>query len=166
MPRLTNLTPNLGAFLDMIARAEIGPQMLAAPCSDDGYRVLVGSTPDCIWVFFPYDDHPFMHKRPIQYAKGVYSSAAGRYQIMSKWWPHYKKQLQLPDFSPESQDLYAIQQIKEQRAYQDVLAGSIHRAIEKCSNIWASLPGAGYGQHEHKVDTLLAAYEAAGGKVA
>ena len=26
----------------------------------------------------------------------------------------------------------------------------IRQAIDRCSNIWASLPGAGYGQFEHK----------------
>jgi len=39
-------------------------------------------------------------------------------------------------------------------------------AIDKCKNIWASLPGAGYGQHENSVDKLIAAYKAAGGVVA
>ena len=28
--------------------------------------------------------------------------------------------------------------------------GDIRSAIDRCSNIWASLPGAGYGQFEHK----------------
>ena len=28
--------------------------------------------------------------------------------------------------------------------------GDIRQAIDRCSNIWASLPGAGYGQFEHK----------------
>ena len=29
----------------------------------------------------------------------------------------------------------------------------IRQAIDRCSNIWASLPGAGYGQFEHKADS-------------
>ena len=32
--------------------------------------------------------------------------------------------------------------------------GDIRQAIDRCSNIWASLPGAGYGQFEHKADSL------------
>ena len=32
--------------------------------------------------------------------------------------------------------------------------GDIRQAIDRCSNIWASLPGAGYGQFEHKADRL------------
>ena len=34
--------------------------------------------------------------------------------------------------------------------------GDIRQAIDHCSNIWASLPGAGYGQFEHKADSLIA----------
>ena len=34
--------------------------------------------------------------------------------------------------------------------------GDIRQAIDRCSNIWASLPGAGYGQFEHGVDSLIA----------
>ena len=30
--------------------------------------------------------------------------------------------------------------------------GDIRQAIDRCSNIWASLPGAGYGQFEHKAE--------------
>ena len=33
--------------------------------------------------------------------------------------------------------------------------GDIRQAIDRCSNIWASLPGAGYGQFEHKADSRL-----------
>ena len=32
-------------------------------------------------------------------------------------------------------------------------------------NIWASLPGAGYGQFEHKADSLIAKFKEAGGTV-
>ena len=38
--------------------------------------------------------------------------------------------------------------------------------IDKVKNIWASLPGAGYGQHENKLDKLITAYKDAGGTVA
>ena len=41
----------------------------------------------------------------------------------------------------------------------------ISQAIDRCSNIWASLPGAGYGQFEHKADSLIAKFKEAGGTV-
>ncbi|ENQ0099032.1 glycoside hydrolase family protein, partial [Escherichia coli] len=43
--------------------------------------------------------------------------------------------------------------------------GDIRQAIDRCSNIWASLPGAGYGQFEHKADRLIAKFKEAGGTV-
>ena len=43
--------------------------------------------------------------------------------------------------------------------------GDIRQAIDRCSNIWASLPGAGYGQFEHKADSLIAKFKEAGGAV-
>ena len=43
--------------------------------------------------------------------------------------------------------------------------GDIRQATDRCSNIWASLPGAGYGQFEHKVNSLIAKFKEAGGTV-
>ena len=37
--------------------------------------------------------------------------------------------------------------------------GDIRQAIDRCSNIWASSPGAGYGQSEHKADSLIAKFK-------
>ena len=34
--------------------------------------------------------------------------------------------------------------------------GEYRQAIDRCGNIWASLPGAGYGQFEHKTDSHVA----------
>ena len=39
------------------------------------------------------------------------------------------------------------------------------RQSTRCSNIWASLPGAGYGQFEHELTTLIAKFKEAGGTV-
>ena len=55
----------------------------------------------------------------------------------------------LKDFSPKSQDAVALQRIKERGALPMIDRGDIRQAIDRCSNIWASLPGAGYGQFEH-----------------
>ena len=76
----------------------------------------------------------------------------------------YRKQLGLKDFSPKSQDAVALRQIKERGAL-PIDRGDIRQAIDRCSNIWASLPGAGYGQFEHKADSLIAKFKEAGGTV-
>ena len=58
----------------------------------------------------------------------------------------------------------ALQQIKERGALPMIDRGDIRQAIDRCSNIWASLPGAGYGQFEHKADPD-AKFKEAGGTV-
>ena len=60
----------------------------------------------------------------------------------------------------------ALQQIKERGALPMIDRGDIRcQAIDRCSNIWASLPGAGYGQLAHKADSLIAKFKEAGGTV-
>ena len=61
----------------------------------------------------------------------------------------------------------ALQQIKERGALPMIDRGDIRQANpDRCSNIWAShLPGAGYGQFEHKADSLIAKFKEAGGTV-
>lgn len=152
------MTPNQRAFLDMIAYSEIGPDLLAA--SDDGYNVLVGSTAVNPILFNDYGDHPNVYNRALD------STAAGRYQLLHRWWVSYKHLLNLPDFGHDSQDEVALQQIKECKAFPDIEAGDLHTAINKCAHIWASLPGAGYGQHENKFAVLEKAYTDAGGTIA
>ena len=93
------------------------------------------------------------------------STGAGRHQLLSCWWDAYRKAWLPKDFSPKSQDAVALQQIKERGALPMIDRGDIRQAIDRCSNIWASLPGAGYGQFEHKADSLIAKFKEAGGTV-
>ncbi|WP_341964049.1 hypothetical protein [Pseudomonas sp. RC10] len=60
----------------------------------------------------------------------------------------------------------SLNMIRERGALSDILVGNIAAAIDKVSNICASLPGAGYGKHEHRLEDLLARYQAAGGILA
>lgn len=149
---------NVGPFLDMIAASEIGAALLAA--SDDGYNVIVGSTPASPILFDDYGEHPR------RYQKAQNSDAAGRYQFMGRYWLAYKTQLHLPDFGPESQDRWALQLIRECKALDLIRDGKFEDAVHACRSRWASLPGAGYGQHENSMDLLLAAYIKAGGGMA
>ena len=41
--------------------------------------------------------------------------------------------------------------------------GDIRQAIDRCSNIWASLPGVCCGQFEHKADSSIAKIQRSGG---
>ena len=93
------------------------------------------------------------------------SASAGRYQLLSRWWDAYRKQLGLKDFSPKSQDAVALQQIKERGALPMIDRGDIRQAIDRCEKYLGFLPGAGYGQFEHKADSLIAKFKEAGGTV-
>jgi len=152
---------NRKSFLDMIAVSEIGVALLAK--SDDGYDVIVGSTASHPHLFAPYTNHPHII---VDLGHGLKSSAAGRYQILGRYFDAYKVQLKLPDFGKASQDKIAYQMISECNALHLLDAGDFVGAVKACSSRWASLPGANYGQHENKLAALQLAYVAAGGMVA
>ena len=144
---------NIKAFLSMISWCEGTKDK-----GDDGYNVLVGGE-----LFEGYKDHP---RKLIHIPRlNISSSAAGRYQILERYFDYYKRILKLHDFSPRSQDKIAIRMIREQKAYSNVQKGLIKLAIHKVNDIWASLPGSPYGQGEKPIEQCLAIYEYYGGKL-
>lgn len=157
-------TRNLAAFLDMLAWSEG-----TAGIGDDGYNVLVGSRKSQAILFSSYAAHPMLFVRvraddpKTPNNEELVSSAAGRYQLLGRYFEPYRKQLQLPDFSPPSQDKIAIQQIRECGALDVIEAGDLAGAVQRCRRIWASLPGAGYGQSEQKLADLRSQFTKAGG---
>ncbi len=163
MPRIAGLHTNIAAFLDMVAHSEMGPDILRQ--SDDGYNVLMGSMPGMVITFSSYHRHPGILIDADGKSGGLESNAAGRYQFLGRYWPAYRDQLKLPDFGPQSQDKWAIQLLKECKAIELIEAGKFNAAVDACRSRWASLPGAGYGQHENKIDALQTAYMKAGGVV-
>lgn len=159
------MTPNQAAFLDMLAASE-GTSTSPAT-RNSGYDVIVTGIDGKPEIFTDYSNHPFASgRKPKTINKnGLQSTASGRYQFLVHDWSHYRSQLGLPDFGPASQDRWALQLIREQRALDDIDAGRFAAAVAKCRNLWASLPGAGYQQRENKLAMLQAAYLNAGGKL-
>ncbi|MBQ5963136.1 glycoside hydrolase family 104 protein [Massilia sp. ZL223] len=158
MAAIDTVHQNVRAFLDMIAHSE-GTDNGRQPTRNHGYDVIVGGN-----LFHCYKDHP---RELVTLGKlKIKSTAAGRYQLLSRYFDAYRNQLGLKDFSPLSQDLIAIQQIRECRALGLVEQGRFAEAVKKVKNIWASLPGAGYGQHENKLTDLAAVYLRKGGVLA
>jgi len=153
---------NIQAFLLTIRTAE-------GTAGPNGYRTLFGGS-----LFSDMSDHP----RQVKRYGDKWTSAAGAYQFMAvspipgggstrvNTWDRISARLGLPDFSPASQDAAAVELIREAGALGDVRAGRFDQALNKCRGIWASLPGAGYGQPERSLDTLRTAYLNAGGTVA
>lgn len=100
------------------------------------------------------------------FGPGCVSTAAGAYQIIKPTWLKVQKKLGLPDFGPDSQDAAAINLIASRGALQDVQAGRIADAINKCRNEWASLPGNYARQGQRSQGDLIAWYQNAGGTTA
>lgn len=152
---------NVVAFLDTIAHSELGEYILNH--SDNGYNVLVGSLPGHIHTFDSYSRHP---RKLVQLSNlGIKSSAAGRYQFIWPTWHGLIEKCRFRSFEPIDQDRGCVAEILGADALDDVKEGRFSRAVEKCRHIWASLPGAGYGQHENKLEDLQAVYVKAGGTI-
>jgi muramidase (phage lysozyme) len=140
----------------MLAVSELGARLLAV--SDDGYNVLVGSTWSHPHLFASYADHP-RTLVPLPNL-GIKSSAAGRYQFLERTWDGLQPSLGgRVAFDPINQDRACIELLRECRAYPLIVSGSIEGAITAARKTWASLPGAGYGQHEHSMSDLLGVFD-------
>lgn len=100
------------------------------------------------------------------YGPGCVSTAAGAYQFIKPTWVSLKRKLGLPDFSRASQDRACDELLKQCGAYSKILSGDIAGAVVSARKIWASLPGAGYGQGERSMTWVLAKFTDAGGVVA
>lgn len=160
------MTPNRKAFLDTLAVSEGTSTSHATRMN--GYDVIVTGVDGKDEVFTDFTTHPFAKGRvsKVINSKGLTSNASGRYQFMLRDWAHYRNQLHLEDFGPDAQDCWALQLIKERGALALIDAGRFKEAVNLCRNLWASLPGAGYAQHENSMEKLTIAYVQAGGTLA
>jgi muramidase (phage lysozyme) len=152
------MNPYLKAFLDLIGWSEGTSR---SPITrDNGYDIIVTGIAGPS-RFSDYSEHPFANGGHIQWKLNPpeYSTAAGRYQILARYWNVYKGQLNLRDFSPASQDAVALQMIKEKKATQLIITGDIVGAIRACSSTWASFPGNNYGQNPHSLTVLLEQFQ-------
>lgn len=140
----SGLTKRERAFLDTIAYAE---------GTDDSYNISFSYA-----QFGSFKDHP----RRIYCSSGYCSDAAGRYQFLSTTWDSVRRDLNLRDFSPKSQDLGALYLIKA-RGVKDVSSlqtySQFANAIYLCNTEWASLPGSPYGQPRVPMQTLWVKYQ-------
>ena len=144
------------AFLDMLAWSEELITDVRKP------EIMVMTSLQAESYLLDYSDHP---RKLVTLNPKLKSTGAGRYQLLSRWWDAYRKQLGLKDFSPKSQTLWHCSRLSECcGALPMIDRGDIRQAIDRCSNIWASLPGAGYGCSE-KADSLIAKFKEAGGTV-
>jgi len=135
--------PNVKAFLDMTGKSEGGD-----------YHALFGWFPgNKEWVFTDESTHPGA-------GKGGKTTASGLYQINKACWTEHGIKTQgLSDFSPHTQDLIAIDNIRTHNSLQPIMNGNIKVAIDALKeNQWTSF-------NAHPYNALLEWYKAAGGSV-
>jgi muramidase (phage lysozyme) len=123
-----------------------------------GYYRIVGGG-----LFTDVTKHP--NRRVFLERYGVYSTAAGAYQIIYRTYLGLQKQYGFTMFDRGTQDEMAVALIVEKRALQDVINGNFFEAVRKCSSIWASLPGSLAGQRTESIDKIREVYLASGGVV-
>ena len=144
--------PNMVAFLRAIRLGE-------GTSDEMGYYRIVGGG-----TFSDDSVHPHVSVFLPKY--NVHSTAAGAYQLIFPTWSGLCKQYSFPDFSPECQDEAAVALIAEKHALDDVLCGRLSDAVQKCSTIWASLPGSTAGQRTEDFNAVQQVYLNNGGKLA
>lgn len=159
-----------GGFLKVSAMARVNPADLNNPnvqallrvirtgegtTGPNGYRTLFGGG-----LFDSYADHP----RKTVKSSGYTSTAAGAYQFIASSWDETKRVMNLPDFSPRSQDLAALGRIAARGALEDAKAGLFDSAVRKIAREWASLPGSPYGQPTISWERARTIYASAGGE--
>ena len=159
---------NIAAFLATIRQSE------GTASSADPWRVCYGYA----HTIADTSDHPAVtgewrgERLPDAMCKnagfgpGCVSTAAGAYQIIKPTWVKVRDTLGLSDFGQASQDSAAVELIRRRGALEDVKAGRIADAINKCRNEWASLPGNYAGQGQRSQQTLISWFSDNGGLTA
>lgn len=155
---------NLSAFLNTISHSE------GTDRAPDPYRVCFAFR----HTIADMSDHPAVtgewKGEPLDFLgptyAGLISTAAGKYQITKHTWQALQGALNLPDFSPASQDAAATLLIKQKGALEAVNGGCVADAIALCHNVWASLPGSTSGQPQKTLASLIQNYTNNGGAFA
>lgn len=151
------LTAQLRAFEHVISECEGTP-------GDEGYRALFGWRPGNGKVFTSFADHPRLYFDYTDKSGRTFkTSAAGKFQGIVATWDDFIREEGPHDFSPDSQDQFAAWLIWKCGAVEDVEAGRLRAAIDKCGGRWASLPSSTVAQPHRDFPYCVAAFQAAGG---
>lgn len=132
--------PQVRAGLDTIAWAEGGRYN----------NVYGGGT-------FSGDQHP----NRLVTAGGYSSTAAGRYQFLYRTWIGIKNKLGLPDFSPASQDIAALELISQRGQLNKLINGDFEGMMRGLGCAWAALPYATCGQKMRPLAQTMTYYRSA-----
>jgi muramidase (phage lysozyme) len=146
--------PNVAAYLKAIAASEGGGY-------DFKYGAVKGKKNDP-WRFTDTSTHPGA-------GIGGRTTAAGMYQITVDTWRQFGGKMGLTDFTPNTQDLIAVDMLRTIGVIDKIKVGDVAGAMPKAALKWAALPeGPGLANHYPpqpyvEYSEFLASYRAAGG---
>lgn len=133
---IVNGDQNVFAFLAVIRAVEGGTD-------EYDYDDLFGGS-----NFTDYRDHPAnLGWRGVRLPDGRLTTAAGAYQITRTTWNEYKDEAGVTDFSPASQDAFAIFLLKKRGAYELVRAGEFDNAVARLRNEWEAFARMAAGRY-------------------
>lgn len=119
---------NVKAFLDTLAQVEGGDYH-----AKFGYGWAAGWKSGK-WTFSDESTHPGP-------GFGGSTTASGRYQITKATWSELSiKAMGLSDFSPGTQDLIAVELLRNVSAIEPLIGGDLKTAVGKASKKWEALP--------------------------
>ena len=118
-----------------------------------GYDVIVGE------LFTDYSDHP---RKLVTLNPKLKSTGARRYSFFPVGGMPTANSLAWKTSLRKVRTLWHCSRLRSVALYLSIDRGDIRQAIDHLLlNIWASLPGAGYGQFEHEADSLIAKFKEA-----
>jgi muramidase (phage lysozyme) len=125
--------PNVAAYLKAIAASEGGGY-------DFKYGAVKGKKNDP-WRFTDTSTHPGA-------GFGGRTTAAGMYQITVDTWRQFGGKMGLTDFTPNTQDLIAVDMLRTIGVIDKIKVGDVAGAMPKAALKWAALPeGPGLANH-------------------
>jgi muramidase (phage lysozyme) len=132
--------PNVRAFLDALAVAELGKEGAAK----GGYGKFFGD--HGAEETFSNEQLAKGHPDQVRTRNGLTSSAIGRYQFLTTTWNETASKLGLKDMMPQAQELAAVALLEKRGILDEVQAGNFDAAFNEAGKEWASLEGNPYGQ--------------------
>jgi len=149
VPRVLIHDANVRAMLAVIREKE----------SAGDYRAIVFGG-----QFQSFADHPRIGRRR---GDGRITTAAGAYQIVASTWDGVKRDMELMDFGPASQDMAALGLIAYRGALPAVVEGKFDDAVRRLTLEWTSLPGAAEDgwRRQGGIESARAFYVSRGGKL-
>lgn len=124
--------PLIASMLDTIAQAE---------GTHGNYNQIVGERSGS-GTITDFSAHPGAMRSMTINGKRRNTSAAGRYQFTGATYRGMSNATGMSDFSPHSQDINAIELLRQTGAVEKLLAGDLRGAITAAGSMWEGLPGA------------------------